>query len=210
MTQLRILSMDPGTSNYAAAIMRIRFNEGSFQFKCEGTSMLDKKYLLKDMKTMRASIGIFGEYVDPLFQEDYDAFVAERFQSRGGKGPTIESVNCMLGYMAHRSRHIPRADFITAGVWKNEFNRHGDLKEMYEDHKELRKDKTRPHIQIHQLDAQLLGIYEACKILGIKPFSFITSRAKEAKLLEKLDSAAQLIQLPQTVVRLQKPKLMAA
>lgn len=190
--QLRILSMDPGTANFAVAIMLISYVDGVFRFKCEGTAMLDKQRLLKDMKTMRSSLHVFEEYVQPLFSQDYDAFVAERFQARGGKGPTIESVNCMLGRMAGMSSHIDKADFITAGVWKNEFNRNGDLKEMYEDHKELRRDKTRPHIQIHQLDACLLGIYIACKIIGIKPFSFITSREKEAKLLKILDAAPDL------------------
>lgn len=194
--QLRILSMDPGTANFAVAIMLISYVDGVFRFKCEGTAMLDKNRLLKDMKTMRTSLATFEEYVQPLFAQDYDAFVAERFQARGGKGPTIESVNCMLGRMAGMSAHVPQADFITAGVWKNEFNRNGDLKEMYEDHKELRRDKTRPHIQIHQLDACLLGIYTACKILKIKPFSFITSRTKEAKLLQILDSAPELRCLP--------------
>lgn len=198
--QLRILSMDPGTANFAVAIMLISYVNGVFRFKCEGTAMLDKRRLLKDMKTMRASLMGFKDYIQPLFGHgSFDAFTAERFQARGGKGPTIESVNCMLGCMANMSvdANIPDADFITAGVWKNEFNRNGDLKEMYEDHKELRRDKTRPHIQIHQLDAQLLGIYRACKILGIKPFSFITSRDKEAKLLRILDAAPELRCLPE-------------
>lgn len=193
--QLRILTMDPGTANFAVAIMVISYVNGVFRFRCEGTAMLDKRRLLKDMKTMRTSLLTFEEYVQPLFSNGkFDAFVAERFQARGGKGPTIESVNCMLGRMAGMSTDadIPDADFVTAGVWKNEFNRNGDLKEMYEDHKELRRDKTRPHIQIHQLDACLLGIYRACKLLGIKPFSFITSREKEAKLLQILDSAPEL------------------
>ena len=213
MTQLRILSMDPGTSNFAASIMRIQYNEGSFAFKGEGSSMLDKKLLLKDMKTMRKSLHGFEQYVQPLFNDGhFDAFVAERFQARGGKGPTIESVNCMLGRMAGMSTdaEIETADFITAGVWKNEFNRHGDLKEMYADHKEMRKDKTVQHIQIHQLDACLLGIYQACKMLKIKPFAFITSRAKEAKLLELLDRIPFLAALPdQKPYRLQKAKTSA-
>lgn len=193
--QLRILTMDPGTANFAVAIMIVSYVDGVFRFKCEGTAMLDKRRLLKDMKTMRTSLLTFKGYVQPLFDNGkFDAFVAERFQARGGKGPTIESVNCMLGTMACMSEdaEIESADFITAGVWKNEFNRNGDLKEMYEDHKELRRDKTRPHIQIHQLDACLLGLYRACKILGIKPFSFITSRDKEAKLLKILDAAPEL------------------
>ena len=206
--QLRILAMDPGTANFAVSIMRISYVDGVFRFKCEGSAMLDGQRLLKDMKTMRTSLKVFEDYVQPLFDQDYDAFVAERFQARGGKGPTIESVNCMLGRMAGMSAHIEHGDFITAGVWKNEFNRFGDLKEMYADHKELRRDKTRPHIQIHQLDACLLGIYIACKIIGIRPFSFLTSRAKEAKLLSSLDGAPELkcLQAPLPKVRKVKRK----
>lgn len=196
MTELRILTMDPGTSNFAVSIMRVRWDQGKFQFKCEGTAMLDKARLLKDMKTMRASLKQFEEYVRPLFEGQYDIFVAERFQARGGKGPTIESVNCMLGRMAGMSEHIETADFITAGVWKNEFNRHADLKEMYLDLAELRKEnranKLPVPIAIHQLDSMLLGIYAACKKLGIKPFHFVNTRAKEEKLLRRLAMAPAL------------------
>lgn len=204
MKELRILAMDPGTANFAVSIMRVRYEKGKFQFKCEGTTMLDNQRLLKDMKTMRASLYQFEEYVQPLFDQEYDAFVAERFQARGGKGPTIESVNCMLGRMAGMSAHIPTADFFTAGVWKNEFNRNADLKEMYEDHKELRRDKTKTHVTIHQIDSMLLGLYQACKLLGIKPFSFIKTRQQEAKLLEILDSAPTITCLPAPLPKVRK------
>lgn len=206
MTDLRILTMDPGTSNFAVSIMRIRYSNGKFAFKCEGTAMLDPQRLLKDMKTMRTSLSTFEEYVQPLFSlGEYDAFVAERFQARGGKGPTIESVNCMLGRMAGMSADIRQADFITAGVWKNEFNRHADLKEMYLDLAELRKEK-RGRIAIHQLDSMLLGIYTACKILCIKPFSFLTNRAKESKLLSILADAPALTCLAATLPKVKKAK----
>lgn len=204
MKELRILAMDPGTANFAVSIMRVRYEKGKFQFKCEGTAMLDNRRLLSDMKVMRESLAEFEAYVQPLFVQEYDAFVAERFQARGGKGPTIESVNCMLGRMAGMSAHIPTADFFTAGVWKNEFNRNADLKEMYEDHKELRKDKSKSHVTIHQIDSMLLGLYQACKILGIKPFSFINTRQKEARLLEILDSAPPLTCLAPALPKVRK------
>ncbi|AGS82039.1 Holliday junction resolvase [Pseudomonas phage PaBG] len=206
MTDLRILAMDPGTSNFAVSIMRLRWANNRFQFKCEGTTMLDPQRLLKDMKTMRSSLNTFRDYVQPLFEvENLDAFVAERFQARGGKGPTIESVNCMLGCMAQQSNHIKNADFITAGVWKNEFNRYADLKEMYLDLADLRKEKL-TKIAIHQLDSMLLGIYVGCKLLGVRPFSFIDTREKEAKLLKALSSAPPINFLPAHLPKQKKTK----
>jgi len=200
---LRILAMDPGTSNFAVSIMRVRYTDGRFQFKCEGSAMLDPQRLLKDMKTMRLSLFTFRDYVQPLFDQAYHGFVAERFQARGGKGPTIESVNCMLGCMAQQSAHIAECHFITAGVWKNEFNRHADLKEMYLDLAELRKEK-KGSIAIHQLDSMLLGIYIACKLIGIKPFEFVNTREKEAKLLRSLVDAPTLTCLPANLPKVRR------
>lgn len=205
MKDIRVLAMDPGTSNFAASILRFRFDGTSLKFKCEGTVMLDPQRLLKDMKVMRASLQTFLEYVEPLFAQDFDIFVAERFQARGGKGPTIESVNSMLGAMAIRSSHVQAAEFITAGVWKNEFNRHGDLKEMYLDLAEMHKE-DKSVIKIHQLDSMLLGFYAAYKHFGIKPFSDMDSRKKEFKLLSALWHTPRLDYMPDDLPKQKKTK----
>lgn len=191
---LRILSMDPGTANFAVSVLHVRYDKDGFRFKVIGTAMLDPKKLLKDIKIAHDQLGVFVEYVRPLFKLRLDAFIAERFQSRGGKGPTIESVNMMLGAMdcLARDAEIESVSYCTAGVWKNEFNRNGDLKEMYLDLAEARKDKYRPHVKIHQLDSELLGLYKACQLCDLKPFSFIKSRKHESRLLGKLDSAPEL------------------
>lgn len=188
---MRILSMDPGTTNFAVAASRIELGDKT-RFKLEGTAMLNKKLIHKDMVNCRASLNAFLDYMDPLLQQDFDCFVVERFQARGGKGPTIESINTMLGAMFTRVPHIPNVVCYTAGTWKNAFNLFGDLKEMYEDHKDLRKDKSTSHIQIHELDASLMAFYAAGKVTKTKPFDFITNRDKEYKLLQRLDAAPKL------------------
>lgn len=188
---MRVLSMDPGTAKFAVASTRILLDDG-LKFKVEGTAMLSPKKIHKNMVTCRESLNDFLDYVDPILKQDYDVFVVERFQSRGGKGPTIESINTMIGAMMTRIPHIKHAVCYTAGTWKNAFNLFGDLKEMYEDHKVLRRDKSQSHIEIHELDATLMAFYAAAKVSKIKPFEFITDRKKEHRFLIKLDSSPKL------------------
>lgn len=204
MKKLRILAMDPGTSNYAAAIIQTKYDGEKIRFKVEGTSMLDPQRLLSDMKAMRESLHTFVDYIRPMFDEPFDAIIIERFQARGGKGPTIESVSCMIAAIGMAFPETPIMHCVTAGVWKNAYNLFGDLKETYEDHKDHCKDKRLPHIAIHQLDACLMGLYMASKIYGTKPFSFITSTEVERKLMRKLDSAPSIAVLPERLPK--KPK----
>lgn len=207
-TELRILAMDPGTSNYAAAVIRTKLTAGRMQYKVEGTSMLDPQLLLSDMKIMREALHSFVEYIRPLMEDgEYDAIIIERFQARGGKGPTIESVSCMLAAIGMCFPNVPVMHCVTAGVWKNAYNLFGDLKETYEDHKSYRKDnKELPHIEIHQLDACLMGLYMASKLYALKPFDFITSTSVERKLMRKLDSSPSIKALPERLPKKRKEK----
>jgi hypothetical protein len=188
---MRILALDPGTRSFAVSVMNIRFKE-SVSFKCEGTAMLPGKVIHKNMIDIRPSLNKFLDYMDPLVSQDFDAFVVERYQSRGGKGPTIESINTMIGALIPRLGHIPYVKCYLAGTWKNAFNRFGFLNEMYEDHKVLRTDKSKSHIQIHELDASLMAFYVASKQQNVKPFEFIRNRNVEHRLLTLLDGAPKL------------------
>lgn len=201
MKTLRILAMDPGTSSFAVSVVEVKVGE-KLSFRVEGSSMLDPQRLVNDMKDLRNQLNTFVEYLTPLMSEQFDGFIIERFQARGNKGPTIECVSAMLSALVHNFQHIPDVTCITAGVWKNAYNLFGDLKETYEDHKDYRRDKSIPHIEIHQLDACLMGMYAASKLEGLKPFDFIRSTDIERRMMRRLDAAPSLPQLPE---RLPKP-----
>lgn len=199
--------MDPGTSSFAVAVVKTKLVEGKLRFKVEGTSMLDPQRLVNDMRDLRTQAQTFLEYVKPMMESGpVDAFIIERFQARGGKGPTIESISSMIAALAITYPDIPVVTFITAGVWKNAYNLFGDLKELYEDHKELRRDKTIPHIEIHQLDACLMALYQASKHYDVKPFDYLTSLEIELKMLRVLDSSKPITVLPERLPKIKKVK----
>lgn len=192
---LRILSMDPGKTNYAIAVTTMGFNKkGKFVYKCEGTRMLDDSIKF-DMTNLRESIRSYGSFLDGLLDQPFDILYAERYQARGGKGNTIEIINNCIGYLICNSDHIEHVNFITAATWKNAYNRVGDLNECYADLKEIRKaEKVRGErfLEIHEYDAALIGVYAGCKILGITPFEFLKSTEHEHKLLRKIIDAGEL------------------
>lgn len=70
--------------------------------------------------------GIFSDYTP-------DGVYSERFQARGTKSRSIETVSFMNGIIAFRCR-LSKIYFSTfiAGTWKNAFNRHVSLDTMYE------------------------------------------------------------------------------
>lgn len=187
----RIVSMDPGTRNFALSVIKAKAVDGQLKYRVEGSSMLNTKNILHDMKTMQASIHRFLDYLDPVLSSGVTDIVIERFQARGNKGPTIESICCMIGALAARYPHIQMTAY-TAATWKNAYNRVSDLKELYEDHKDLRKDKSTSHIQIHQLDATLMGLYHAAKHYSLTPYQFITDLKTEKEVLARLDSVQPL------------------
>lgn len=185
-----IVSMDPGTKNFALSKLAAKLDGDQVRFKLLGSTMLDPKMIMGDMKDLQNGVRKFYDYVTPVMEDATD-IVIERFQARGGKGPVIECISSMIGALAF-GQNAPLTAY-TASTWKNAYNRVGDLKETYEDHKELRKDKTTSHIQIHQLDATLMGMYHAYKLFGVKMFGNIEGIANERKVLRRIDAQANLM-----------------
>jgi hypothetical protein len=190
---MRVLSLDPGTVNFAATVTKFDLSDG-FKFRIEGTTMVKTKTILKDLKDARTGLLRFADVIEPLFAQGYDAFVFERYQARGGKGTTIEAINMMAGYMVWRMRECPDVTCYLASTWKNAYNRFGDLKEQYQDLAHIRKtEKGVPHKEIHELDSALIGMYHVCKLHGIKPFEFLGNKiSRERKLLNLIDRAPVL------------------
>jgi hypothetical protein len=89
----------------------------------------------------------------------FDLVVAERFQARGNKGPTIECISVMLAALLEL--YPGKTVFLTASTWKNRVNRVFDLKAYYDDLKHAQVD-VRPvsdRKTVHELDSSLMGLY---------------------------------------------------
>jgi hypothetical protein len=142
----RILSADPGTRNYGIACVGVIGDK---------IDVVANSLLTNPMTSLTAEVmaqrNLYSAEVRQWFKlYDPNLTIAERFQTRGNGGPTIELVstmNALLGAV----RRIPYK-YIPASQWKVAFNRRwGDdyLKGMYAD------CLTTPH----QLDSVLIGIY---------------------------------------------------
>lgn len=141
---LRILAMDPGSSNFGISCVGVRN---------------DRPVVLANSK-LRYPVNNLVDFLErrDLFLEEVarwvdhfkpNAIIAERFQTRGNGGPLIEYVAVMLGLIAGTYPNTP-IKFITASTWKNAFKRrHFDLRLLYPDLK----------VEPHPFDATLIGIY---------------------------------------------------
>lgn len=198
--RIRVRGCDMGTKNYAITDIEAYVKDGRFGFRILGTKMMT--HMIHDIKVAQKEQKLFIAEYRQLPEVDHIA--AERFQSRPGRGAgtTVEGIAMMLGAMMNELPDTP-IQFYTAAVWKNEFNRTAaDLKEMYADldhrHKmareEAKKNKTKyvEDVVIHQVDSFLISLYHAAKVLGVKPYSFISSFKDEAKLMETLRKAPTL------------------
>jgi Holliday junction resolvasome RuvABC endonuclease subunit len=165
-----IFAHDPGTRNYGYSIVegeavdktRIRFRvlENGL---CPHTIIT-----LKDHKQRRREKNDYMEWVAEKIEEYQPyAMIAERYMTRGISGPTIESVNMMLGILQSFNK---RDKYIPAATWKNAVTRSGiELREWY------KFCRVAPH----PLDATLIGIYDLNQRAGIKDFGALTEKTFE-------------------------------
>lgn len=182
---ITLMAHDPGTTNYGYAIVRgeQRAN-GTVKFRVleNGLAPVTIKNL-KDHRARRIEKNAYREWCDELVQKyQPQGIIAERYMTRGLSGPTIESVNMMLGVL--QCYDLPDM-FIPAATWKNGVTRTGiELKAEY------KRVKTTPH----QLDACLIGVYGLHKALKIQDFGTL-SRKRWERLLDNVEqtSTARLI-----------------
>lgn len=182
---MRVLSLDPGKTNFGLTVVdtdgrRIRVVHARIV-----------KSPINDMKDLDS---VAKRFIAELRQieSDYgpfDAVCAERFQSRGGKGVTIEVVNVMLGilYMLW-----PNIGLYTAATWKNAFNRANPayaLNDVYSDFVDMVAGikKSNRHT-VHELDAALQGIYHACKLTNTPFYETLSSYARITSFLKHFQS----------------------
>lgn len=92
--------------------------------------------------------------------EDYKLswYVAERFQTRGIGGPTIEMVSMMNGITATlcHSNNI-KFRYVVASQWKNEINKIGDLEAIYDYAKQF-------GLTPHECDSTGIALYQLHKL----------------------------------------------
>lgn len=185
MSSIKILSMDPGTTNYAWSVMRVGIIKGKFRIKLIASGILQNP-IREPLKVMEQAEAYEEEI---LSIEDtygpFDAIIMERFQTRGLKGKTIESIGFMIGRMTA----CFDLTLYTAATWKNAFNRVNDLKDLYEDLKDQEQPtKKSRRFTIHELDCTLMGIYHGCKHFDVVAFETLTKMKTMAKFLRVASS----------------------
>jgi Holliday junction resolvasome RuvABC endonuclease subunit len=172
-TYITLLGVDPGKTNAAYSVIRIKLNP--FRFRVLANGMF--KHPVNDLTGIEVvkRMNAFKREVRSLKRKyGISHVIAERFMTRGGQsmGTTIEVVTVMLTLLAHSG--IPNTLLITAAQWKNQWNRKGDLKAFY---------KTLP-IPEHPIDATGIGLYGVSQFFDVPCFSAIDT-AKKLKYLNR-------------------------
>jgi hypothetical protein len=178
---MRILCLDPGTTNYGLSIL----NVNGRKLRIEGSKTVIN--LVKNMKDPLEQYQAYKAELKALGQ--FDLVVAERFQARGNKGPTIECISLMLGALLEM--YPGKTIFLTASTWKNRVNRVFDLKELYEELKQEQVD-VRPisnRKTVHELDSSLMGMYAYYREMKLDYYSgFASEESREWYLQMFLNS----------------------
>ena len=139
----RILAFDPGSVNMGVSLVELKGNKPVVLFNA---TLMHPLHSIVNFKEERvAFLNEVQQWID-LYKPK--AIVAERFQSRGLKGATVECVSMMLGMLSMLDLPVL---FITASTWKNKYQRkfNCNLRDVY------KTILTTPH----QLDASLIGCY---------------------------------------------------
>ena len=170
----RILAADPGTRNYGVACVGTKGDKVEVVANSLLTNPITQ--LTAGYQNQRS---LFRNELNQWFDlYDPNIVIAERFQTRGNGGPTIELVSSMNALLGVIRAKLP-VKYIPASQWKVAFNRRwGDdyLKGMYED------CLTTPH----QLDAVLIGIY------GLEYALRRELKYTPAKIIEMVESTSCL------------------
>lgn len=152
----RILGLDPGKNNFGIAIVELP--RGSNKPIVISNGILDCP--LDNIKNhFREGVSHFLVEIEQWVNEyQPSALIAERFQSRGLMGTTVEMVGIMLGALCVHFIDMPMK-VITAASWKVPLQRQTEkLDGVY------KRCCTTPH----QLDAVLQGCYGLEKGLNVK------------------------------------------
>ena len=144
---IRLLSFDPGSVNMGCSLLEITRSTKSITVLANTVLMHPLHDIKKFQQEQKQFVSEIKEWIE---KGKPDAIIAERFQSRGLKGLTIECVCMMLGLLSMLGLPVL---YITAATWKNRYQKRFkiDLREIY---KEIQ-------VAPHQLDSALIGCFGA-------------------------------------------------
>lgn len=155
-----VLGLDPGSKNFGAAL--VSFDPANGRVQVERSAVLKSPVhdLTRAGSEGKAFLSELGSWASRA-----DGIVAERFQSRGLRGATVECVSFMLGLTSAGFPTHPLM-LLTASTWKNVLQRRFavDLKEIYHEY--------RFDIAAHQIDSAFIAIYGLEKSLGMLDYQF--------------------------------------
>ena len=144
---MRIIGLDPGKKNFAAAVM-------------EDRKVVETRYL-RPIKSLlwddfTSEVKLFRDcYFDYITEMNPDCVLAERYMARPGiqAGAIGEYVNIMLGIIGivNASKGIP-THLLTSAQWKNALN------SRYGKHSKGMKHFL-PHLSAHEADAVGICVY---------------------------------------------------
>lgn len=154
MPTINILGLDPGTNSFAYSVIELTTNKGTASARVLQRGFI--KSTVFDLRTpnyLRVQMAAYRACLRSVVTEFGIKFVvAERYQSRGMGGATIEHVNIMLGALL--CMFDLKVRIFPASQWKNDVNRKGlDLKSTYEACAKV--------ITPHEIDASHIGWYGA-------------------------------------------------
>lgn len=145
-----VLACDPGSVNFGIALVGLRKDRPKIY--ANAVLMAPVNDLVHFNRSSAEFLAEFDQWV--AFKPD--GIVAERFQSRGLMGSTIEAVGSMVGLV--KGRYQLPVKLTVASTWKNKVQRRFgiDLKDVY----------SAADVQPHQIDACLIGIFGLEEGLG--------------------------------------------
>jgi hypothetical protein len=178
MKSIRLLALDPGTTNFGWAIVRLDGKKPSVE-KC-GMLPITVKELRGNLKE---EVLLFAKPFTKLLKEvKVDGIVCERYIARR-MGKTIESVNIMIGAIAILSG-VLGVNIYPAMTWKNFLKRSWQLEKIDDYYSEFENVNRKSGIPDHCIDASLIGIYELTKTYSLN-ISSVAIRKRLAKEIQK-------------------------
>ena len=151
-----LLGIDPGKTNTAFSVVRIKIAPFKFKIMAHGMIKNPVNALTGASVELHDRYNKFKREIRKIKRTyNVDAIFAERFMTRGGSsmGTTIEVVSIMLCLLSHVG--VKSVQLLTAAQWKNQWNKRNDLKEFY---------KSMHPLPAHPIDATGIALYGATQL----------------------------------------------
>ena len=158
--KVRILALDPGSTNFAFSVIELDTNAKPRIVKC---GMIGRQHLLHDLKPwdLTPTRNKFIRKIEWLMgNARADAIVAERYTSRI-RGISGEYINIMLGWLTEYAfQTIPdtKLRLFMSVTWKSRLKKFMDIEKFY---------AQSSYVADHQIDATLIGLFYAESEYGI-------------------------------------------